>query len=163
MPCVARLPLCFKLLARMHMHCAHAVVVDQTPTPIRATMQCLSVPCFAVFTGPTGLHVVLCTFGIALLRQRVACLDVCMFFAGSALDWRCDNAGIDDLSATRKKACSLQLATDRRADGFHQRVLLQTRTPEPDGFGSRDLSAVFSPQDRLNAAPVQQLIRQCIV
>ena len=60
-----------------------------------------------------------------------------------ALDWRFNNTGIDDLSATRDKACSLQLATDRRADGFHQIVLLQTLAPEPDGFGIRDLSAVF--------------------
>ena len=31
-------------------------------------------------------------------------------------------AGIDVLSATRNKARSLELATDRRADGFHQIV-----------------------------------------
>ena len=46
MPCVARVPQCFKLLAsmhmHMHMHCARAV--DQTLAPIHAAVPCLSVP-----------------------------------------------------------------------------------------------------------------------
>ena len=85
-PCVTWVQQCFKLFAsmHMHMHCAHAVTANQPPASIRANMQCLSVPRFAVFAGPTGLQSVLRTLGIAPLRHRVACLDVRMFFAGSA-------------------------------------------------------------------------------
>ena len=36
--------------------------------------------------------------------------------------------------------------TDRRADGFHQIVLLQTLAPAPDGFGIRDLLLFSSPK-----------------
>ena len=139
------------------------MAADQTPAPIRADMQCLSVPRFAVFACPTGLHIVLRTLCIAPLRHRVAFLDLRIVFARIALDWRFNNTGIDDLFAPRNKTCFLQSATDRRTDGFDPIVLFQTLTPEPDGFGIRDLSAVFSSQERLKAAPVQHLIRQCIV
>ena len=139
------------------------MAADQTSAPIRADMQWISVPRVAVFVCPTGLNIFLRTLCIAPLRHRVAFLDVRMLFAGSALDWRFDNTGSNDLSAPRNQACFLQLVTDRRADAFHQMMCLQTRTPTPDGFGSRDLSVVFQSQQRLNAAPVQYLIRQRIV
>ena len=88
----------------MLMRCTHAVAANQTPAPIRANMQCLSVPLFAVFAGPTGLHIFLRTLCIAPLRHRVAFLDVRIVFARIALDGRFNNPGIDDLFAPRNKA-----------------------------------------------------------
>ncbi|MCW0373161.1 hypothetical protein NB710_004098 [Xanthomonas sacchari] len=161
---VVRVQHLLEVTAVVHVGRAHVVAADEAPATVRAGVQLVAVERHPMLPGPTCLHILLRTLGIApVLADVIALLDLRVLFARVALDRSADDAGVDDLTAAGNEPGTLQLLTDRRADVAHQILGLEPFAPHPDRLGVGHLAAVFQSEELLEAAPIQHLVLQRIV